>query len=139
MYYVYRFLDKSKNIIYVGKSKQELEKRFSRHLHLPDDCYKLVRKIEYIECTTETDMSIKEIYYINKYKNDGGYFNILDIGELPTSVVFDDKWKTYRGPLDSHFSNSLNYIKGYSKEKEIRYNKDGTIDKRKRMFYGRFL
>ena len=27
MYYVYRFVDKKKNIIYVGKSKQELEQR----------------------------------------------------------------------------------------------------------------
>lgn len=40
MYYVYRFLDKSKNIIYIGKSKQELEQRFKGHHHLPDKALK---------------------------------------------------------------------------------------------------
>ena len=94
MYYVYRFLDKAKNIIYVGKSKQELEQRFRGHSHLPSECYDLVYKIEYIECKTESDMSIKEIYYINKYKNNEHYyFNVLDMTELPDSVDFNDKWK----------------------------------------------
>ncbi len=132
MYYVYRFLDKSKNIIYVGKSKQDLEQRFRGQLHLPDECYELVYKIEYIECSTETDMSIKELYYINKYRNNGNYyFNVLDIADLPTSVDFNDKWKMYKGPLGSHFHHSVNYTKGYTNEKEVRYNKDGSIDKRK--------
>lgn len=125
MYYVYRFLDKSKNVIYVGKSKQDLEQRFRGHLHLPDECYDLVYKIEYIECSTESDMSIKEIYYINKYRNENFYFNVLDIAELPTSVVFNDKWKMYKGPLGAHFHKSINYKKGYTSEKQIRYNKDG--------------
>lgn len=131
MYYVYRFLDKSKNVIYVGKSKQDLEQRFRGHLHLPDECYDLVYKIEYIECLTESDMSIKEIYYINKYRNENFYFNVLDIAELPTSVVFNDKWKMYKGPLGAHFHKSINYKKGYTSEKQIRYNKDGSVDKRK--------
>ena len=43
MYYVYRFLDKSQNVIYVGKSKQDLEIRFAGHLHLPKECYSMVR------------------------------------------------------------------------------------------------
>ena len=132
MYYVYRFLDKAKNIIYVGKSKQELEQRFRGHLHLPNECYDLVYRIEYIECKTESDMSIKEIYYINKYKNfEHYYFNVLDMTELPISVDFDDKWKKYKGPLGENFKNSINYKKGYTTEKEIKYNKDGSIDKRK--------
>lgn len=132
MYYVYRFLDKAKNIIYVGKSKQELEQRFRRHSHLPSDCYDLVYQIEYIECKTESDMSIKEIYYINKYKNNEHYyFNVLDLTELPKSVDFNDKWKKYKGPLGENFKNSINFKKGYASEKEIKYNKDGSISKRK--------
>lgn len=131
MYYVYRFLDKSKNIIYVGKSKQELEQRLKGHSHLPDECYNLVYKIEYIECSTESDMSIKEIYYINKYRNNHLFFNVLDMTDLPESVEFNDKWRQYKGPLEANFSHSINYIKGYTKEKEVRYNKDGTIDQRK--------
>lgn len=130
MYYVYRFLDKSKNIIYVGKSKQELERRFKGHTHLPAECYNLVYKIEYIECSTESDMSIKEIYYINKYRNNHLFFNVLDMTDLPESVEFNDKWRQYKGPLEANFSHSINYIKGYSKEKKVRYNKDGTVDRR---------
>ena len=131
MFYVYRFLDKKKNIIYVGKSKQDLEQRFRGHLHLPDACYDLTYKIEYIECATESDMSIKEIYYINKYRHDGDFFNVLDMADVPVSVEFNDKWKQYKGSLGAHFHHSINYIKGYTTEKEERYNKDGTIDRRK--------
>lgn len=131
MYFVYRFLDKKNNIIYVGKSKQDLEKRFRSHTHLPDTCYNLTYKIEYIKCSTESDMSIKEIYYINKYRHDGVFFNVLDMTAVPTSVDFNDKWKQYKGPLGQHFPNSINYCKGYSSQKETRYNKDGSIDQRK--------
>ena len=132
MYYVYRFLDKSQNVIYVGKSKQELEVRFSGHLHLPPECYALVHKIQFISCKTESDMSIKEIYYINKYRsNDHHFYNLLDTTEIPKSIVFDDKWKMYKGSLPAHFSRSINYKKGYTTQKEVRYNKDGSVDKRK--------
>lgn len=58
--YVYRFVDKSNAIIYVGKTKQTLRARFYSHNHLPDERYKKVRYIEYIECMTEADMSMKE-------------------------------------------------------------------------------
>lgn len=131
MYYVYRFLDKSKNIIYVGKSKQELEKRFMGHKHLPDECYSSVYKIEYISCIAETDMNIKEIYYINKFKSEKGYFNLLDLSDMPQNIEFDDKWKLYKGALPPRFSKSINYKKRYSSEKKVNYNKDGSIDKRK--------
>ena len=130
MYYVYRFLDKSQNVIYVGKSKQDLEVRFAGHLHLPNECYAMVHKIQFISCKTESDMSIKEIYYINKYKSDEHYFfNILDTTEAPKSVEFDDKWKMYRGPLPAHFSRSLNFKKGYVSQRETKYNIDGSLNK----------
>lgn len=131
MFFVYRFLDKSNSVIYVGKSKQELQSRFMRHTHLPNECYSMVRKIEYIECPTEADMSIKEIYYINLYRNNPINFNVLDVTTLPTTIEFNDKWKTYKHSLPEHFCNSINVEKGYSKDKEVKFNKDGTISKRK--------
>ena len=131
MFYVYRFLDKSQNVIYVGKSKQVLELRFAGHLHLPKECYAMVHKIQFISCKTESDMSIKEIYYINKYRSTEHYFfNVLDTTEIPKSVKFDDKWKMYRGSLPAHFSRSINFKKGYTLQKEIRYTKDGSVDTR---------
>lgn len=131
MYYVYRFLDQQNNVVYVGKSKQALEQRFKGHAHLPDQCYAMTYKIEYIECATESDMSIKEIYYINKYRKSSLFFNVLDTTELPTSVAFNDEWLIYTGPLGEHFSHSINYIEGYTQEKTTRYNMDGSVDKRK--------
>ena len=132
MFYVYRFLDKSQNVIYVGKSKQDLELRFAAHLHLPKECYAMVHKIQFISCKTESDMSIKEIYYINKYRNTGHYFfNVLDTTGIPKSVEFDDKWKMYRGSLPAHFSRSINFKKGYTTQKEVKYNKDGSVKKSK--------
>ena len=132
MYFVYRFLDDNDNIIYVGKSKQDLEIRFAAHSHLPSECYAIVKYIEFIACTTESDMSIKEIYYINKYKTSEHYFyNVLDTTELPTSVTFNDKWESYNGPLPPQFLNSINYKEGYTSQREAKYNKDGTINKSK--------
>lgn len=131
MYYVYRFLDKKKNVIYVGKSKQDLELRFRGHKHLPDACYDLTYRIEYIECSTESDMAIKEIYYINRFRHDGTFFNVLDTADVPASVEFSDKWKQYKGYLGPQFSHSINYVKGYATSKEIRYTKDGVPDRRR--------
>ena len=70
-----------------------------------------------------------ERFYINKYKSDEHYFfNILDTTETPKIVEFNDKWKMYRGPLPAHFSRSINFKKGYTTQKEVRYNKDGSVE-----------
>lgn len=50
MYYVYRFLDKANQIVYIGKTGH-LEKRITEHFskqgHLTEEQYKQVEKIEY--------------------------------------------------------------------------------------------
>jgi len=119
MYYVYRFVDEFESVIYVGKSKQNLRQRFLSHIHLPKECYSLVRKVEYIECATEADMSIKEIFYINKYSNNPIYFNLLDVTEVPLSVDFSDEWKIYMEELPPIFNNSINVINEDTKVKEL--------------------
>ncbi len=129
MFYVYRFIDKLENVIYVGKSKQDLQQRFKGHQHLPENCYSMVEKIEYIECPTEADMSIKEIYYINKYRNNPISFNLQDVTDLPTTISFDDKWEMYSYALPPHFCNSINVINGYKNHVAIRYNLDGTVNR----------
>lgn len=113
MYYVYRFLNSENSVIYVGKTKQELHKRFDGHHHLPNECYSMVRRIEYIECPTETDMSIKELYYINKHRSNKVFFNRLDVAEPSEHVEFSDEWKLYQGPLPNNFHNSINRETGF--------------------------
>ncbi len=130
MFFVYRFINKKQNVIYVGKSKKPLVERFKGHLHLPDECYSMVHKIEYIECKTEADMSIKEIYYINKYSENQPFYNVQDKTDIPRSVEFNDKWKMYRGSLPAQFSRSLNVKNNYSLEQEIKTCKNGQSETR---------
>lgn len=64
--YVYRFLNKENEIIYIGKTK-ELNKRLSNHSHLSKECYSEIKYIEYIKLLNYDEMSIYERYYINKF------------------------------------------------------------------------
>ena len=111
MFYVYRFLDKHGKSIYVGKTSMRLDRRFGEHVHLPDKCYAATRRVEYIECQTRTDMTIREVYYINLYYNDASY-NLQDVAEPPEGVTFSDDWIPYDGPLPEWFSNSINVEAG---------------------------
>lgn len=117
--YVYRFIDKNNRIIYVGKTKQTLRTRFYSHNHLPDECYQKVWYIEYIECHTEADMSMKEIYYINREHAKGNAeYNTADVSENPQDFDFRDNWTRYNGSLPVSFPNSINVIENYSDERE---------------------
>lgn len=69
--YVYRFLNKNEEVIYVGKTETDLRKRISGHFtrgHLPKECYEETSKIQFLASVSSTMMDIKEIYYINLYK-----------------------------------------------------------------------
>lgn len=68
-YYIYKFLGKDE-IIYIGKTTNINQRMYSHFTkgHLPLECYERVEKIQYIECKNKTDMDLKELYFINKYK-----------------------------------------------------------------------
>lgn len=120
MFYIYRFVDKDNKIIYIGKTKQSLRYRFSQHVHLPESCYSRVSRIEYLECQTEADMSMKEIFYINIYRANGlAEYNVSDVSQLPQEISIDEKndvWKPYMGSLPSVFSHSVNHREKYTEE-----------------------
>ena len=96
MNYVYRFLNKNNQVIYVGKTIN-LENRISKHFsvtgHLSRECYSEVKIIEYIDLPTKIDMDIKELYYINKYKPKYNIINKQD-GRLELSIC-EDFWTTF--------------------------------------------
>ena len=104
-YYVYRFKDKNDNILYVGRT-HDLKRRFYQHSHLTDN----IVTIEYIECPTETDMVIKEIYYINLYFNEKST-NAKDVYDKPSDFGFNDKWIKY--DKRHEHNNENNYDKIY--------------------------
>ena len=70
-FYVYRFLDVENQIIYVGKTnniKNRMRQHFGKNGHLPEECYEQVSLVECIELDSESDMSVLELYFINKWK-----------------------------------------------------------------------
>lgn len=125
-YYVYRFKDENNNIIYVGKTTN-LDQRFKKHEHLT----KNVKSIEYIEYETESDMSWKEIYYINLYKNDKTT-NIASIyNGKPKEIEFGDKWLKYKAKNKKQKEQIKLHIDNVKDpdEKYVIYVKFGVIDR----------
>ena len=108
MHFVYRFINKNNTVIYIGKTSQSLAQRFNLHEHLPAECYEAVEHIEYIECQSAAETQIKEVYYINLYKDNKPYYNILDVAEPIQGVMLNDTWTLYEGPLPPAFSHSWN-------------------------------
>ena len=92
-YYVYRFLDKDNNIIYIGKtnnlSRRMNGQHFSHRGHLVRECYIETEKIEYSQYKSSNMMSIYEIFLINKhtprYNQEFNYDEGIDI-ELPEPI-----------------------------------------------------
>ena len=64
---VYRFLNESGQIIYIGKATF-LKTRMSNHNHLSSNCYKETAKIEFMSFQTKDDMEFAEAYLIAKHK-----------------------------------------------------------------------
>lgn len=90
--YVYKFLDKNNEIIYIGRSKN-LDKRILSHTHLPENCYKATSSIEYIELKSNDESAIYERYLINKYMP---MYNIQHKNNSEFSFELPDKeWKLY--------------------------------------------
>ena len=68
MNYVYRFLGENDEVLYVGKTTN-LRKRMKQHLiSQRKDYAEEINKIQYKEYKYKNEMSIYEIYYINKLK-----------------------------------------------------------------------
>ena len=64
---VYRFINKEREIIYVGKAKN-LRSRLRGHSHLSSECYEETEEIHYTTFETEDDMDLAERYLISKIK-----------------------------------------------------------------------
>lgn len=97
MFYVYRFKDIHEQIIYVGKTKNiesRMKQHFSEKGHLNKECYERVITIEYIELKNDIDMSIKELYYINKWNPE---YNKKDNNrnKCETIISEDKHWKVW--------------------------------------------
>ena len=85
------------NLIYLGRTKQKLQDRIRGHFFGKSMHRKInienVTKIEYAELTSEADMFLYEIYYINKLKP---HLNVDDKARDDLSIVIQDiEFKEY--------------------------------------------
>ncbi len=92
-YYVYKFLDKDNNALYVGQTI-DMDRRMSEHKGKIWDVEK--DRIEYAVCENMTDMCIYEMYYINKLNakyNDCLVYNVKPSFTLPelNFKVYDER------------------------------------------------
>lgn len=102
-FYNYRFLNKEMEIIYVGKTKQELKTRIRGHLsagHLPKECYEELNSVEYVEFETEADMDFMEIYFINNFRPKYNKAN-LSSKSPKIRVDFDFEWLLFMNIKES--------------------------------------
>jgi len=66
MFYIYKFLNKKGEVIYIGKT-YELKKRFAQHKK-DKSWWNEISDIETAEVKDRFWLSIYEVYYINKFK-----------------------------------------------------------------------
>ena len=96
MSYVYRFIDTTGKVIYIGKSIN-IHNRMKQHFrggHLPLECYKNVSRIEYQKYRTESDSLIMETYYITKYNP--RYNQLQKSRDIPNIEFDEKKWRLYK-------------------------------------------
>lgn len=112
-YYLYRFLDKEKNILYIGRTndiaRRILKEHFTPNTHLPSKCYLETECVEYAEFQNESEEVAYEAILINQIRpkyntqfKDDAEFEI----SLPEIV-----WK----PFVWEFENQLDMLKVYKR------------------------
>lgn len=70
-YYIYRFLNQENEVLYVGKTYNQLKERIRVHIKIgkfTEKQLKEIDKIQYIEISNPFDWHILEIFYINYFK-----------------------------------------------------------------------
>ncbi|BDR81035.1 DnaB-like helicase C-terminal domain-containing protein [Clostridium tetani] len=87
-FYIYRFLDKNDDILYIGRTndinRRLLKEHFTSLGHLPIECYKFIEKIQYAKFENESEDVAYEAILINKLRpkyniqfKDCGNFNVV--------------------------------------------------------------
>lgn len=123
---VYRFINKTGEIIYVGKANNLYRRIYKQHFgfnyegHLPKECYHEVEKIEYLSFKTEGDALFAESYFISKMKPK--YNKMLKDREISFDILFFEKmfWKPY--------AYKKHYVDGFKLLKNKNYDNCIVVD-----------
>lgn len=136
-YYIYRFLDKNNNIIYIGKTK-DIYKRINDHFgvkgHLPKDCYDTVERVEFATLYSYIDMNIYEMYLIDTIKpiyntqfifdEEESSLNLEELTFKPYDKIikfYTDSRKRYVVSENSFSNNVYDITKDLKKYDKLRY------------------
>ena len=117
--YIYRFLNKENEIIYIGKTT-DLKRRIVTHDHLPKQCYNEKVKVEFIEFESPDEMDLAERYFIPKYKPK--YNTLMKDRVINISL----------SEFDSRGWTDMENLKKFQTQKKIDRKIDRKIDKIKR-------
>ncbi len=93
-YYVYKFLDKDGNALYVGQTI-DMDRRMSEHKGRIWDLEK--DKIMFAKCNNQADMCLYEMYYINKLH--AKYNDCLVYNVEPSFTLPELDFREYTGSL----------------------------------------
>lgn len=106
-FYLYRFVGKNDEIIYIGRTnnlfRRILKEHFTVNTHLPPECYLEVEKVEFAEFANESEEVAYEAILINQlrpkyntqFKDDAQFFV-----QLPTIIWKEFEWE-YTGQLEA--------------------------------------
>lgn len=114
LYFVYFIYNKHNELIYIGKTR-DLIIRLKQHERENRLYRKDIGKIEYELVNSECDASVREIYYINKYKPE---LNCRDCfkGEMVDTVINElHKYKIIYKDYDDFVQQVKNDINNYKK------------------------
>lgn len=132
MFYLYRFINKDNEVIYVGKSgniDERLLYHFGSRGHLPKMCYDETVKIEILKLKTKTEMNIKELYYISKFNakyNSANKDECVFFKELEENDIWENyDLKAKKKELDKYkiikLENEVDKLKKEIKDNKIKY------------------
>ena len=106
-YAVYRFLDKNKNIIYIGMTNNAYIRIFQQHFtnrgHLPYECYNSTCRVDIIKLYSNLEAKGLEDYLINKYRpkfnkrdKEKDIFIMNKYGQLGDVYSSMENWRPFR-------------------------------------------
>lgn len=97
-YHIYKFINSSNEVIYIGRSKDIIKRLNHQHFtpngHLSQECYNEVKEVYISPLEDEVAMSIYEKYYISKYKPK---YNVqYKNDKVLTFELPEVKWELYK-------------------------------------------
>lgn len=107
-YAVYRFLDRDRNIIYIGMTNNARRRIYQQHFkdrgHLPQECYNSTARVDIVKLNNNLECKTLEEYLIDKYRPK---FNKRDKTKNPFGTYgsieqYDkmEKWSSFRNLKD---------------------------------------